>query len=343
MAKISILVCSRISGNKNFGLFDLLESLKRFSTNYENFEVLVKFDSDDKKVDRVLPKLSKYPFKTRYLVEPRGRGYLDLNVFYNRLFSLVDERSLVLAAMGDDFRIIQQGWDEIVLSKVNVYPDHIFIIHGRPHPPISRNNYQEQKFFLDFDINSLEDLHIIDEAPMWSKRLIDICGGFGNTSTTDCWTLSLEYFLYHRCGINRTIFLEGPIAYRRTMDEVDQPIALRWWTDRTKIFAFIRSHFYKTLVEQQAVNIYCNIKVEAMSALPLPLVEKESEYRPTVMTPKDLWRIKVLAFYVKLSKVLPKLIPSFIRPGLARLYRRALAYPFLSRIKQSLTKGLYPS
>ena len=113
----------------------MLESLKQKSFNYDNFEVLVKFDSDDKKVGKVLPKLDTYPFRIKYLVEPRGRGYLDLHVFYNRLFSLVDERSTVIGAMGDDFEIIQEGWDEIILSKASIFPDQIFIIHGCPHPP----------------------------------------------------------------------------------------------------------------------------------------------------------------------------------------------------------------
>ncbi|MFC1862206.1 hypothetical protein ACFLX6_02850 [Chloroflexota bacterium] len=268
MALISILVCSRISGNKNFGLPNLLESFKLMSSNYDNFEVLVKFDSDDKKVPKILPKLDTYPFKVKYLIEPRGRGYLDLHVFYTSLFSKLDERSVVLGAMGDDFVITQEGWDEIILSKVNTFPDQIFIIHGRPHPPESRENYQEQKFYLDFDINSLEDLHIIDEAPLWSRRLLDICGGFLNE--TDCWTLILEYFLWHRCGINRTVFLDQPFSYRHTRDDIDQQIALRWWTDRAWIFDFLRSRFYQSLVEQQAVNIYGNIKMSELSALPPP-------------------------------------------------------------------------
>lgn len=329
MAMISLLVCSRISENKNWSLFKLLESLKQKSSNYENFEVLIKFDSDDKKVCRVLPKLDTYPFKVKHIIEPRGRGYLDLHVFYNRLFSLVDERSVVIAAMGDDFEIIQEGWDKIILSKTNIFPDQIFIIHGRPHPPTSRENYQEQKFYLDFDINALEDLYIIDEAPLWSRRLIDICGGFGSTSTTDCWTLSLEYFLYHRCGINRTVFMEQPYAYRSTMDEVDQKIAPRWWTDRVTIFAFIRSDFYKTLIEQQAVNIYCNIKMAELSTLPPPLVQKESDYKPTFLTQDEIGRLKRQALYLKLRKTTLNLIPNFIRLSLRKLYG------VLRRLKQS--------
>jgi len=335
MSMISLLVCSRISGNKNWSLLNLLDSLKQMSTNYENFEVLVKFDSDDKKVRRVLPKLDTYPFKIKHIIEPRGRGYLDLHVFYNRLFSQVDERSVVIGAVADDFEIIQLGWDEIILSKTNVFPDQIFMIHGRPHPPLQRDNYETQKFYLDFDINSLEDLEIIDEPPMWSRKLLDICGGFGHISFTDVWTLMLEYFLFHRCGINRTIFLEQPIIYRRPNQIIDQR---RWWTDRAPNFAFVRSSFHKTLVEQQALNIYSYIKMSELSALPPPLVPKEFALR--------IRKLEEPALASNLlERTILNLFPSFMRPGLIKLYKalypKLSSIPYLGKIKQSFTKRLF--
>jgi len=340
---ISLLVCSRISGNKNWSLLNLLEGLKQMSTNYENFEVLVKFDSDDKKVRSVLSKLDSYPFKIKYIVEPRGRGYIDLHVFYNRLFSQVDERSVVIGAMADDFEMIQEGWDEIILSKVNVFPDQIFMIHGRPHPPYDRKNYQERKFFLDFDINSLEDLKIIDEAPLWSRKLLDICGGLGHVSFTDAWTLSLEYFLFHRCGINRTIFLEQPIIYRRLNEKIDQPIGSRWWIDRATNFSFMRSSFYKTLVEYQALNICSYVKMSELSALPPPLVQKESDFRSIISAQDNLWAQKLRASCSHLSKETAlSFFPSFIRPGLIKLYRafypKAGSMSFIRKMKRKFTK-----
>lgn len=311
MAMISLLVCSRISGNKNFALFNLLESLKRMSSNYENFEVLVKFDSDDKRVGRVLPKLDTYPFKIKYIIEPRGRGYIDLHGFYNRLFSLVDERSVVIGAMADDFEVIYKGWDEVILEKAKTFEDQVFIIHGRPHPPTSRENYKEQKFNLDFDIDSIEDLAIIDEAPFWSRKLLDICGGLGHVSFTDAWTLCLEYFLFHRYGINRTLFTEQPIAYRKLYEGIDQPISTRWWSDRAYNFAFIRSSFYKTLVEYQALNIFLNlnsdIEISKQQFVPSPKGPSElSLNSSTQRQQRNAYRRK---FYMgKLFGVMQKLI-----------------------------------
>jgi len=319
---ISILVCSRISGNKNWSLFNLLESLKQKSSSYENFEVLIKFDSDDKKVGKVLPKLDTYPFKIKYIVEPRGRGYLDLYVFYNRLYSLVDKRSLVVVAMADDFEIIQEGWDEIVLSKTSVFPDQIFIIRTGSTILFSRKNDQQRRFYLDFDINALENLYIVDEAPCWSRKLLDICGGVGHIgSTTDIWTITLEYYLYHRCGINRTIFLERPLIYRKTRDDIDQPIARRWLTDRATIFAFARSSFFKTLVEQQALNIYCYIKMSEQSALPPPFIEKESDFKPATLTKEEFQRLRRQYQIAKLKTRVLNFFPDSLHPTLRKLYR----------------------
>lgn len=309
---ISLLVCSRVSGNRNFALLNLLDSLKRMSANPDNFEVLVKFDTDDKRVRKVLPKLGNYPFPVKYLIEPRGRGYVDLHVFYTRLFSLVDERSIVVGAMGDDFEVVLQGWDEIVLSKAQTFPDQIFIIHDY------EKEYREQGMFGDFDLNTLEGSLFFAEAPLWSRRLLEICGGLGHVSFTDAWTVCLEYYLHHRCGLNRTLFLKERLVTRRAKEGVDGSIALRWWTQRTDNFAFMRTNFYKNLVEQQAVNIYLNIKAFEASAFPPLFAAKPSGYKPPEV-PSMLAKIRILNTF-----------PYFMRPFLVRMW--LFSKPYLKRI-----------
>jgi len=130
-----------------------------------------------------------------------------------------------------------------------------------------------QKFFLDYDIDRVDDLAIIDEAPLWSRKLLDICGGFGHLSFTDAWTLMLEYYLYHRCGLDRTIFLDQPIITRVLNDEIDKGPG-RWYTSRAENFAFAKGNFYKTQVEHQALNIYAYIKMKEAATLPPPAARK---------------------------------------------------------------------
>ena len=308
---ISLLVCSRIQDNKNTSLTNLLDSLTDQSSDYKNFEVLIKFDDDDKGVNNVLPKLKKYPFTIKYLIEPRGRGYLDLHVFYNRVFSLANPESGVLGAMGEDFVITERGWDDLILSKTSVFPDGIFIIHGCPHPPLQRLNYEKEKFFLDYDIDKSEDIIIIDEAPMWSRKLLNICGGLGHLSFTDLWTLMLEYYMYHRCGLNRTIFLERPFMKRVLNPWIDLG-GNRWRTSRAQNFAYARTSFYKTLVETQALNIFSNIKIEELSLLPGPIPQKTFSIEIPKLTPAT--------FKQKLEVVAFNSLPTSLRPGLKRIH-----------------------
>ena len=182
-----------------------------------------------------------------------------------------------------------------------------------------------------------------DPAPLWSRKLLDICGGFGHVSFTDAWILMLEYFLFHRCGVSRTIFLEQPIVRRRVKAEIDDKIGLRWRAERANNSAFMRSDFYKTLVEQQALNIYYNIKMSELSVLPPPLVQKESDIilaqdsirrqEPPVL-PRILLKIRILSLF-----------PPFMRRALFKLYR-ALRYrlnpiPYLRKMKRSFVKRLF--
>ena len=79
---ISLLITSRIESNPNWGLPNLLQSLVDYSADYNNFEVLVKFDTCDPKVPDYLPQLKNYPFAVKHIVEPRGRGYIDIHIGY---------------------------------------------------------------------------------------------------------------------------------------------------------------------------------------------------------------------------------------------------------------------
>lgn len=256
---ISLLVCSRIEGNANSHLTDLLDSLAFATSDYKNFELLIKFDSDDPGVPDISRTLLEYPYKIKFIKDGRQRGYVDLHRFYNRLLPLVSPRATMLGAIADDFVFVVKGWDEIILSKQGIFEDDIFLIHGRFHPPYDRLDYLRNPFSLGFSLDDMEDLKIIDEAPFWSKSLINICGGFGQVSFTDAWTLALEHYLHHYFEINRTIFLQEPVIYRRTLDEIDQPGGERWWAARADNFALMRTAEYRETVKKQAKDIHRTI------------------------------------------------------------------------------------
>ena len=259
---IALLVTSRIEDNPNWGLPNLLDSLVEQSANYKNFEVLVKFDTCDSNVAGYLPELKKYPFAVKHLVEPRGRGYIDIHIGYTRAMMLADERVTVMGAYADDFVATRPHWDTTVLAETKQFEDDIYIIHQRPHPCFYRPGFHEQPFYPHFNLDHIDEMAIVDEGPFWSRKLLEICGGLGHVSFTDVWTVFLQWYLYHDFGINRTRFLKEPQIHRVLHDAVDTRQADRWDSDRRINFEFIAGDFYRNMVKKQARNIALNILAE---------------------------------------------------------------------------------
>ncbi|MHB8618818.1 MAG: tetratricopeptide repeat protein [Chloroflexota bacterium] len=255
---LTVLVNSRISGNDNWGLLDLLEDFRQKSASHRNFEVCVKFDDDDPKVPEVLPKLTEFPFVVKYLVEPRGRGYEDMHQFMYRTFSIADRRSVAVGVVSDDFFVAVEGWDEAMLSKCHQWDDDIFVMHGEPHRPHYRNNVLTHKFWPFADLRDI-DLLGADISPWWSRRWVEICGGFGPTWSCDSWIMHLEWELYHVYGIERTAFLDQPVFGRKMNPRIDLDQGERWHGVRKRTHDYFQTDFYRTMVQQEARNLALNI------------------------------------------------------------------------------------
>jgi MoaA/NifB/PqqE/SkfB family radical SAM enzyme len=136
------------------------------------------------------------------------------------------------------------------------------MIHQRPHPPYYREDYKTEPFYMDFGLDQLDFIEIIDEGPFWSRKLLEICGGLGHVSFTDAWTICLEWYLYHNHGLKRTNFLKEPVIHRTLHENIDTEKSERWSTDRLYNFDFIQGDFYRSMVKNQARNISLNILAE---------------------------------------------------------------------------------
>lgn len=244
----------------------LLQSLQvECNTEQQNFEVLIKFDEDDSGAydfaGRVLskPKANDIYYPIKFCFGPRGRGYIDIHHGYAQAYKLHDPRCTVVGAMADDFLVFQKHWDNITLELADIYSDGIFVIHGRPHPPLNRPKFINNKYFLDWKIEEMGDLYIVDEAPMWGRGLIDRIG-FGPISFTDVWTLVLQYYLWHDHKVNRSLFLPGQTTYRKVNPKIDQQGAPRWNTDRKWNFDYIASQAFKDEIKREAEVLARDIK-----------------------------------------------------------------------------------
>ena len=273
---ISVIVTSRVEGNVNHNLKELIRSIAEHSRTPEQVEVLIKFDYDDYQSDPLVREIQdmEYPFEIKSCLGPRGKGYTDIHRGYNQLLPIISQKTKIVIAMADDFRA-ERDWDNALRNAAQDAGDY-FIIHQRSHP-VPKKLFNERynlgtpginKFDMSHDMFDGEDLYIIDEAPAWSKKLIDICQMHRNLFTdvqwnfegvfpvsfTDAWTLCLEYCLWHNYQINITRFLPELFISRKTC-EVDQPGNDRWHTDRKNNFDYIKSEDFKLCVSYQAEQI----------------------------------------------------------------------------------------
>lgn len=255
MRKIAVLVNCRVDGNPNCGLTRLLESIKANSINPDMIEIHIKFDTDDRKIDlSFINKIERMPLFIHWIREPRGRGYIDIHHGYNRLLIDISPSIEIIGAMGDDF-LVAPGWDKALLDLYS--PNSYMIIHQRPHPPSNRPDFASEPFHLNFPVfEEMENLYVVDEAPFWSRKLIFATTWLGGgLSFTDGWTLALEHLLWINHGIRITRFTDKQYIHRTVHPIVDTPKSPRWKGDRARNFEYIRSSYFRAIVENQAENV----------------------------------------------------------------------------------------
>lgn len=251
---ISFLLCCKVSDNANQNLSKLFDSMQTTCCSVKNFEVLVFFDNNDKEINSVARTLDR-PFVTKFVVGPHGRGYMDLHVKYNALLPFIDDRSIMAGAIADDFIFTQHAWDSKILELAKTYTDNVFVIHGRPHPPDLRPDLTSKKFNVDaITIEHIDNLTGIDEAPIWSRRLLELCGRWIPVSFTDAWTIAIEYNLWHKYKINRSLFLPS-LLVNRTWNPITDGYGTYHCEVREKNFSWMKTNEYLGIVDRQVDNI----------------------------------------------------------------------------------------
>lgn len=121
-AKVSVLVPTRMRIDR---LRLLLESFTRTTTGALS-ELIFRIDDDD---------YQTYDFLSRQrhlaIVGPRLRGYGSIPEFFNEMAEFANGD--VLMAGNDDMVFRTVGWDEVILSEANKYPDGVFDFGVRTH------------------------------------------------------------------------------------------------------------------------------------------------------------------------------------------------------------------
>lgn len=261
---ISLIVCSRISGNKNSQLDELISSLVEHTRKPENVELLIKFDNDDDTFGAIQwIQGEQVPFAVRFINGPREDGYTSIHHGYSALLKIANEKSRIVGAVADDMKCIMPGWD-LLLEKKTAMED-FFFVHGRPHPltaypkglnPSLRTiDNTPEPFNVSYTIEKMADLYVIDEAPFWSRHLLRACGDDFLVSFTDCWTLALEKVLFDNHAMNITRFT--PMLFSRKVNkDIDTVLNThRWFAEREKNFKYIASKAFASRLSDQAASV----------------------------------------------------------------------------------------
>jgi hypothetical protein len=249
---ISIFITSRVSGNKNHGLKELLKTLAK-NTSESQYEVLVKFDDNDPDADDVIDTLSQFDLTIKHLKGPQGRGYEDIHEGYTSLIPLANPNSSIFICMADDF-VVVPNWDVTLRKAFQKFSGEMCIVHQRPHPPSNRNSVGVFPHNPTFSNVPFADLYIIDEAPAWSADLIRMIGSFGPISFTDLWTLVIEKELYKN-RIYITGFTESEIIYRKLHEEIDFVNTERWNGARKRNFDYAKSIDFEEQIKDNIKKI----------------------------------------------------------------------------------------
>lgn len=260
----SAILTSRIEGNGDSRLIGLLDSIEKNSHTPTSFEVLIKFDNDDKEACKLVSKFPEYSFKINHIFDERGRGAMDFHIGYTTLLSIANPNTVFFVTLADDF-VVKKDWDLTLFSKLDIMgkepkskkwvlynkiEEDIFLLQHSPYP----NN-------LEFDKNNIENVTGLEIAPAFSKKLIYLCGGFGYMSFTDAWVVLLQHELKHVHNVDITTFTDKEYVERLPqgtgMTVLEQAnrngqrlcnfnlMKTKFYQDTIKTQAEVLAHYYK--------------------------------------------------------------------------------------------------
>ena len=243
--KISIILASRVKGNKNSDIINLIETSCSKAFDKNSFEFLIKFDDDDEDAKIVAEKISKLPVSTNIIVTPRGKGYADLHKAYLDLFMIADKDSEIFWVVSDDMIIESDGWDKLLIDAFNENIGKTFVMHAA-----------KLKNLVNSSVTHA--VESVDCYPIWTRKWL-CSAGFGYSFSTDGWTGLIEYLLFRDYGIDNRVYVEG-IKYRRKIDEeIDGVNAPRWNNERKTMINMISNQNFIKISEETASSVASKI------------------------------------------------------------------------------------
>ena len=238
---ISILLNTRKTGyENNGGILSFMKSLSDSLNDKSLIEVILKMDSDDfdgiSEYVTLGSQHNYFDIKTKCIINERYY-YKGLHLGYFDCFKIIDHNSKVIVCMSDDFDFVRKGWEIDTLQ---------LIAH------LTKNDLFTIQDFIGYNINT------VPIAPMWSRKIIELCNGFGPTYATDAWSVAVNEYIGKIFPQN---VITMPIYVSRRGCKLDDDANIRWHTDRAEMQKFINSPQYKLIIDDmiKTINQYLTI------------------------------------------------------------------------------------
>ena len=243
---LTVILSSRVHGNPDSNIWKMLDSLASCGANWNNCEVLIKYDTDD--MDRPAPGDLPYRFPIKQYVWSRGEGRHGIHLDHFYLFAQHDPRSRFMLLVADDFTFTRKGFIEDVLS---IQDEFCFVGPNRPRVEVYKDHWREPEVMNVWKHS--EGPHL----PCVSVRCIEVLQNYGWQSNGDGWITLLQILMFEKYGVDmwRTVapfFKRNPTRGRSGYGPTYNNMELDGSRNPS-------NPYYFDLVEQQAKNLWLNM------------------------------------------------------------------------------------
>lgn len=333
---ILVVLATRGGITKFSGPLALLRNMRDQAYDYGNFEVIIRGDSDDPNLlatQKVIA-AENFPFPVTIITGLRGRGYEDLNKFYNEcyVYACTAEKKLIFP-LPEDVTIEVQHWDKFLLDAYEEarqkFGHDFFTMHQTLLPGLC-DTYEAC-------------LESPDAFPICTKDWVEALGGFGDIGSNDSLIQAVHYFLVTQFGLDVRHMLPGHV-FTRHSDNHDSMASLRWANARLDNHDVMRRKRVKAMLAAQARTIYLQATAQKLEYFNNIDLEKKVNVYDAVNYACDNFgagAILYRSFYnlVKDSNVVMSL-PLLVTSKLKRLFGLKTVVPFTYKMLENIYKPM---
>jgi len=244
---VTLILTSRVQGNKDSNISNFLNSLISCGGNKTNCEILIKYDTDDDSQPSETF-FSNFQLNIKKFVWSRGEGRHSIHLDHFYLFSQRSLQSRFVLLCSDDFTFNRKGFLDDIL---NINDEFCFVGSNRPKVEHYKNRWREKNVMSVWKHNEGVSL------PCFSVKCLEVLQNFGWQCNADNWKSLLTILLYEKYDID--IWRTVPNFYFRNPSDGTSGFGQSFNNMEMDGIKNPQNEYYFTLVEQQAKNLYLNI------------------------------------------------------------------------------------